>query len=179
MRKFSLGLYYILLNKLPHSSVPIIGLPCERFKEFFIRKIFKSCGSNVNIGKGARFGNGKNIQIGNNSGIGMYCKVPNNIIIGEDVMMGLNVTIFGSNHVYDRVDVPMRKQGMKSYPAVVIEDDVWIGSNVIIMPGLKIAKGTIIGAGAVLTKNFPAYSIVGGNPAKFIKSRMKQDNLND
>lgn len=172
MRKFYLIIYYLILNKLPHSSVPIIGLPCERLKEFFGKRIFKYCGTNVNIGKGARFGNGKHIQIGNNSGIGMYCKVPNNVIIGEDVMMGLNVTIFGSNHNFDRTDIPMRKQGMKSYDPVIIEDDVWIGSNAIIMPGLTIKKGTIIGAGAIVTKNFPAYSIIAGNPAKLIKSRL-------
>lgn len=172
MRKISLILYYLILNKLPHSSVPFIGLPCERLKEFFGRKIFKSCGENVNIGKGARFGNGKNIQIGNNSGIGIYAKVPNDIKIGNDVMMGLNVTIFGSNHIFDRVDIPIRKQGMRKYSSVLIEDDVWIGSNVIIMPGLIIRKGTIVGAGAVVTKEFPAYSILGGNPAKLIKSRI-------
>ncbi len=172
MRLFSLYLYYVILNKLPHSSVPIIGLPCERIKEFFAKKIFKYCGSNINIGKGARFGNGKNIEIGDNSGIGMYSKVPNDIIIGKDVMMGLNVTIFGSNHVFDRVDLPIRKQGMKKYSPVIIEDDVWIGSNVIIMPGLSIKKGTVIGAGAIVTKEFPSYSIIGGNPAKLLKSRL-------
>ncbi|WP_367392684.1 DapH/DapD/GlmU-related protein [Lewinella sp. LCG006] len=171
MRKFSLFLYYLILNKLPHSSVPLIGLPCERLKEFFAKRMFSYCGTNVNIGKGARFGNGKYIRIGNNSGIGMNAKVPNNIQIGEDVMMGPNVTIFGANHEFSRTDIPMRKQGMKTYPPVEIEDDVWIGSNVIIMPGLVIKKGTIIGAGAVVTKSFPAYSIIGGNPAKFIRSR--------
>ena len=171
MRKISLILYYLVLNKLPHSSVPIIGLPCERFKEFFIKKIFNSCGTNVNIGKGARFGNGKYIKLGNNSGIGMFAKVPNDIVIGEDVMMGVNVTIFGSNHVFERTDIPMRKQGMKKEKPVVIEDDVWIGNNSIIMPGRIIAKGSIIGAGSVVTKDFPAYSIIGGNPARLIRNR--------
>lgn len=172
MRVFSLFLYYLILNKLPHSSVPLIGLPCERFKEFFIKRIFKKCGTNVNVSKNARFGNGKYIQIGNNSSIGLNCKVPNNIIIGDDVMMGPNVTINGANHNFDRTDIPMIKQGVKKYPPVVIEDDVWIGSHVIIMPGLTIKKGTIIGAGAIVTKNFPAYSIIGGNPARLIKSRL-------
>jgi maltose O-acetyltransferase len=172
MRGFYLIIYYLILNKLPHSSVPLMGIPCERLKEFFAKRIFKYCGTNVNIGKGARFGNGRYIQIGSNSGIGMDCKVPNNIIIGEDVMMGLNVTIFGSNHNYEKTDIPMRKQGMKSYDPVVIEDDVWIGSNVMIMPGLRILKGTIVGAGSIVTKSFPSYSIIAGNPAKLIKSRL-------
>lgn len=172
MRKISLILYYLILNKLPHSSVPIVGMPCERLKEFFGKWIFKKSGTNINIGKGARFGNGKYIEIGNNSGIGMNCKIPNNIIIGEDVMMGPNVTIFGSNHVFERIDIPICKQGTKKYKPVVIEDDVWIGSNSIIMPGLTIKRGSIIGAGAVVTKNFSEYSIIGGNPAILIKSRL-------
>lgn len=172
MRNFSLILYYIFLTRLPHSTVPLVGLKCERFKEFFIKRIFKKCGSNVNVSKGARFGNGKLIEIGNNSSIGMNCKVPNDIIIGEDVMMGPNVTIYGSSHIFERIDIPMRKQGMKKYQAVIIEDDVWIGSHVIIMPGLTIKKGTIIGAGTIVTKNFPSYSIVVGNPGKLIKSRL-------
>jgi maltose O-acetyltransferase len=162
----------MVLIRLPHSTVPIVGLPCERFKEFFGKRIFKYCGYNVNIGKGARFGNGKYVRIGNNSGIGMNAKVPNNIQIGEDVLMGPNVTIFGTNHEFKRTDIPIRKQGVRSYPPVRIEDDVWIGSNVIIMPGLIVKKGTIIGAGAVVTKNFPEYSIIAGNPAKLIKSRL-------
>ena len=56
---------------------------------------------------------------------------------------------------------------------VVIEDDVWIGQRVIILPGVTIYKGCIIGAGAVVTKSFPPYSIIGGNPAKLIKSRLE------
>ena len=171
MNKIALIFYYLILIKLPHSTVPIVGIPIERLKEYLGKIIFKHCGNNVNIGKGARFGDGKNLVIGNNSGLGLNCKVPSNVIIGEDVMMGPNVTIFGSNHNFERTDIPMRLQGMKAYKPVVIEDDVWIGSNTIIMPGLKINKGTIIGAGSVVTKEFPEYSIVAGNPARLIKSR--------
>lgn len=54
---------------------------------------------------------------------------------------------------------------------LIIEDDVWIERDVLILPGKIIKKGSIVGAGCVLTKNFPAYSIVGGNPSKLIKTR--------
>ena len=57
------------------------------------------------------------------------------------------------------------------YPPVVIEDDVWIGGHVIINAGRRIRKGTIIAAGSVVTKDFPEYSIIGGNPVKLIKIR--------
>ena len=170
-RNFALYTYYLFLKRLPHSTVPFLGPLCEKIRYRFGRHIFKECGKKVNIGQNARFGNGRNICIGENSSIGINAKVPNDIIIGKNVMMGLNVTIFSSNHEFSRTDIPMCAQGFKKYPPVVIEDDVWIGTSAIVMPGRIIKEGTIIAAGSVLTKDFPAYSIVGGNPAKFIKSR--------
>lgn len=172
MRKIALYTYYLILRGLPHSTVPFFGPLSEKARYICCRMVFKQCGANVNIGKNARFGDGKDIVIGYKSGIGINAKVPNNLIMGDNIMMGENVTIFGSNHAFERTDVPMMKQGYKKYPPVVIEDDVWIGNNVIILAGRTIKKGSIIAAGTVLTKDFPEYSIVGGNPSKFIKSRI-------
>ncbi len=62
-------------------------------------------------------------------------------------------------------------QGEKKGINPIIEDDVWIGRNAIIMPGVRIGKGSIVGAGAVVTKNVEPYSIVGGVPAKLIRKR--------
>jgi len=173
LSKFALYTYYLILKHLPHSTVPVFGPLSENIRYVFAKLIFKECGTNVNVGQGARFGNGRNIRIGDNSSIGINAKVPDNIVIGRDVMMGLNVTIFSSNHEFSRTDIPMRKQGYRKYEPTVIEDDVWIGSGAYIMPGIRIRKGTIIAAGAVLTKEFPEYSIVGGNPARLIKSRIE------
>ncbi|MHB1105216.1 MAG: acyltransferase [Lutibacter sp.] len=125
----------------------------------------------MNIERGASFGKGFNVEIGDNSGIGRYSNVPPNIKIGNDVMMAPKVFIFHINHNFDRIDIPMRLQGVKGSERVIIEDDVWIGRQVMIMPGKIIKKGSIIAAGCVLTKVFPEYSIVGGNPSKLIKSR--------
>lgn len=134
--------------------------------------IFKKLGKRSNIEQGAHFGKGFDIEMGYHSSIGKNCKIPANIKIGNEVMMGNNVTIFSSSHVFDRTDVPIQAQGMKSYPPFEIEDDVWIGQNVIIMPKVgKLAKGTIVGAGSVVTKQFPEYSIIGGNPARLIRMR--------
>jgi maltose O-acetyltransferase len=151
--------------------VPVFGKISEKLRYWCCRLIFKKCGTNVNIGKNARFGSGKNIVIGNNSGIGINTKIPDNIIMGDNVMIGANVTIFGANHAFDRTDIPMIEQGYKSYPPTVIEDDVWVGNNVIILPGRIVKIGSIIAAGTVLTKDYPAYSIVGGNPSRLLKSR--------
>ncbi len=68
-------------------------------------------------------------------------------------------------------------QGVKSCEPVIIGDDVWIGTRVIILPGKKIGTGAILGAGAVITKDVPDYAIVGGNPAKIIKYRNTQEKL--
>lgn len=86
-------------------------------------------------------------------------------------MMGPQVFIYTQNHNHDRTDIPMIAQGYEEEKPVVIGDDVWIGSRVTILPGVHIGEGAIIGASSVVTKDVPAYSIVGGNPAKVIKSR--------
>ena len=93
-------------------------------------------------------------------------------------MMGPNCYILASNHAFSRTDIPMWQQGFTERKQVVIEDDVWIGRDVTMTPGRIVKRGSIIAACTVLTKNFPEYSIVGGNPAKFIKSRLNEENCN-
>ena len=86
-------------------------------------------------------------------------------------MMGPNCYILPHNHAFDRTDIPMWRQGVAEKKQTIIEDDVWIGRDVTMTPGRTIKKGSIIAACTVLTKDFPEYSIVGGNPSKLIKSR--------
>lgn len=113
------------------------------------------------------------LSIGDNSGIGVNCEVNGKVSIGNDVMMGPEVVIYTSGHNHERTDIPMRLQGSsESYP-VTIGNDVWIGRRTIIMPGVNIGDGCIIGAGAVVTKDVPPFSVAGGVPAKVIKSRIE------
>ena len=77
-----------------------------------------------NIEQDAHFGKGFDIEMGYHSSIGKNCKIPANIKIGNEVMMGNNVTIFSSSHIFERTDIPIQAQGMKSYPPFEIEDDV-------------------------------------------------------
>ncbi len=141
------------------------------FRYFLCKPIFKQCGTHVNIEKGARFGKGFDIEIGNYSGIGINASVPSNIKIGNYVMMGPNTTILHNNHRFDSLNVPMCQQGFSPSKQTIIEDDVWIGTHVLMTPGRHIRTGSIIAAGCVLTKDFPAYSIIGGNPGRIIKMR--------
>ncbi|WP_203473519.1 acyltransferase [Dissulfurispira thermophila] len=89
--------------------------------------------------------------------------------IGNYVMIGPGVTITTSGHSFNNKEI-MRFQ-KDTYKKIVIEDDVWIGANAVILPGVTIAKGTVVGAGSVVTKNTEPYSIVVGNHAKVIGYR--------
>lgn len=111
------------------------------------------------------------MEIGDRSGVGINARINGKVIIGKDVMMGPECTIYTQNHLFDRLDIPMNKQGVSVEKPVIIGDDVWIGGRVTILPGVHIGNGAIIGAGAVVTKDVPDYAIVGGNPAKILKYR--------
>lgn len=115
---------------------------------------------------------GEGLVMGNGSNIGAYSYIgcSGYIEIGNNVMMGPRVNLMAENHNFDRSDVPMKEQGVtRSF--IKIENDVWIGSNVTITAGVTVGEGAIIAAGAVVTKSVEPFSIVGGVPAKLIKSR--------
>ncbi|MNX69186.1 Galactoside O-acetyltransferase [compost metagenome] len=169
---FFLALYLSFFRFLPASSTPFIGRFFRTLRYLCCKPIFKSCGRNVNIERMAFFGSGFNLTIGDNSGLGINSVVPGNTIIGKNVMMGPNVYILSSNHQFDRTDIPMIEQGNTTQKQCIIEDDVWIGRQVIFTPGRTVKKGSIIGAGTLLCKNFEAYSIIGGNPSILIRSRL-------
>lgn len=166
-----LFLYYGFARFLPCSFAPIFGRVSKKIRYTLCKQIFKECGRNVNIERMAMFGSGAEIKIGDNSGIGINCTVPSDIIIGKNVMMGPNCYILSFNHRFDRFDIPMCEQGFSSRKITIIEDDVWIGREVLMTPGRHIQTGTIIAARTVLCKDFQEYSIIGGNPSKLIKLR--------
>jgi maltose O-acetyltransferase len=88
-------------------------------------------------------------------------------------MIAPEVIIFSVGHETNDTNKPMRLQGNTLPRPVTIKNDVWIGQRAIVLPGVIINQGAIVAAGAVVTKNVPEYSIVGGNPAKVLKIREK------
>jgi acetyltransferase-like isoleucine patch superfamily enzyme len=134
-------------------------------------------GKNLLIGGGTIVSPTKWITMGYNVFIGRNCTISTStsgrspISIGNNVMLAERVQIIGGNHAFDRIDIPINQQGEGKQGAIVIEDDVWVGASAIILTGVTIGKGSIIGAGSVVTKDVKPYSIVAGNPAKIIKSR--------
>ncbi len=169
---FFLCIYYGLAKHLPNSYTPLVGKPSNAIRVFCAKRIFKKCGKICTIGRGVYFGKGDELEIGDDSGFGPYNIVPPNIKIGNHVMMGPEILILKQNHRFDLPDVPIGQQGNLPAKPVVIEDNVWIGQRVIILPGKKISTGTVVGAGAVITRDTEPETIVGGNPAKTIRARI-------
>ena len=165
-------IYKLFLVWLPSTNN---SLAISKLIRIIRSRVASNCfdrhGHNINIEKGADFGKGCDIEIGDNSGIGVNCEVRGPLIIGKNVMMGPEVRIMTSSHNTERTDIPMCQQGHLPKRKVTICDDVWIGARVIILPGVTIGTGSIIGAGAIVTKNVPEYAVVAGVPAKVIKYR--------
>ena len=162
-------LYYCFARHLPATGLPY-SLGAGHIRRFLARGMLDGCGKKVNIEHGAFFASGKGITIGNHSGLGMGCRVAGPLEIGDDVMMAPGVTIVTQNHETSDLTRPMRLQTAPKHK-VTIGNDVWIGANVIILPGITIGNGCIIAGGAVVTHNVPDYAVVGGNPARIIKDR--------
>jgi len=165
--------YYGFAQYLPKSTFPL-GKIFKSFRGFLAKNIFIKAGKNINIENKAYFGTGK-IEIGNNSDVGSMCRIYGRVKIGDGVMMAPEVIILTQNHKHDRTDIPMFKQGFDKEQEVIIEDDVWIGTRVIILPGVRVGKGSILAAGSVVTKDVLPYAIVGGVPAKIIKNRKNKN----
>ena len=78
------------------------------------------------------------------------------------------MVLSGLNHDYESIDEPIHNQGVSTKP-IIVEDESWIGANVVVVPGVTIGKHSIVAAGSVVTKRVPPYSVVGGNPARLLK----------
>jgi galactoside O-acetyltransferase len=113
------------------------------------------------------------VVVGNDSWLGPFCLLYGNgdIRIGDGVLIAGHTSINTVSHHAERVDIPISEQGTEIAP-VVIHDDVWIGLNAVILQGVTIGRGAIIGAGAVVTRDIPAWSVVCGVPAKVVRSRL-------
>lgn len=162
--------YNLFARHLPRSYVPY-SLGATAIRAFICKRLFKEFGESINIESNVIFYNMSQSKIGNYSGIGVnsYIGLVN---IGQNVMIGPELFAQSRNHNFNNTNIPMREQGKQNDQEIIIEDDVWIGAKVIILPGVRIGHGSIIGAGSVVTKNVSPYCIMGGNPAMVIKKRV-------
>lgn len=170
---FFLIVYYGFAYWLPNFDARFLGKFSNALRVLCVKNIFDYVGNGVNIGRKARFGNGRKIWIDSRSNIGANCLVPNNIIIGKDVMMGPNNFFFGNfTHNISDTSRPMIDQGFKMIEGnPEIGDDVWIGRECLFMPCLKIGSHSVVGARSVVTKDVPERVVVAGSPARIVKER--------
>lgn len=142
----------------------------------FLEKI--QCFGKVEIGRYTSI-NGPNTNILskiNKIKIGSFCSIAPGVRIQEYFHEYRRATSYYINgHIFQE----NLEKDIFSKGDIVIEDDVWIGSNTIILSGVKIGRGSIIGAGSIVTKDIPSYSIVGGNPAKVIRKRFDENSINE
>jgi len=111
---------------------------------------------------------GQNIYIGDYVFLNVLCTILdcNKVQIGHHVMIGPGVQIYTAAH---HLQVEMRNQGCEVATSIVIEENVWIGGSAILLPGLRIGRNAVVGAGAVVTRDVPANTVVAGNPARVIR----------
>lgn len=109
------------------------------------------------------------VRIGKRCTIGIGSVVIGPVDIEDDVIMAQHVVLSGLNHNYERIDVPISQQGVSTAP-IVVGKGTWLAANVCVRSGVTIGQHCVIGAGAVVTKDIPSYSVAVGNPAKVVKT---------
>ncbi|QOG35969.1 acyltransferase [Neisseria gonorrhoeae] len=157
--------FFLLLrfagSVLPPSHMRGIGIIGRRVLGFLARRISPHIGRGVNIGRGAYVF--PDTVLGDGSGIGANCEICRGLVVGKNVMMVPECLFYSTNHKFDREK--KRFEGYTEIRPITLEDDVWPGRRVIVMAGVTVGRGSVVGAGAVITKDIPPYSLAAGNPA--------------
>lgn len=136
-------------------------------------------GNNVDIGEYVIIRTAeKFVEIGDNSQLNPFTVIYGGagVTIGKNVMIAPHVMIAAGQHEFRNLVKPMRFSGDFSKGPIFIEDDVWIGANAVILDGVKIKKGAIVAAGAVVTSDVGEYDIAAGVPARRISNRRSYSN---
>lgn len=142
-----------------HASVRMDTPPYRRF----------SLGQYSVVESGACINNAVgDVIIGDHTRIGLHNTVIGPVTIGNHVNLAQGITVTALNHNYENVELRIDEQGVSTNP-VTIADDVWIGANAVVLPGVSIGSHSVVAAGAVVTKDVPAHSLVAGVPAKIIR----------
>jgi len=181
------SLIYIILTTYPDTY---IGM---KLRHIYWTNRLRSSGKNLQFRKGSGIGYPNLIDVGDNFILGNSSLITANssygIFVGNNVSIARNVLIHSANHSFDEINIPIMQQKIISpkleynnkFYSVIIKDNVWIGSQSVLLPGTVIESGCVISSGSVVSGNFPENSVIMGNPARVIKSRIvsKDDKENN
>ena len=167
MKKILYFLYISLFRFTSEIYRPYAVLS-PHIRRFLVRSFVNKAGKGIRVKRNADIS--MFIEIGDFSELGTNCIIQSNTFIGNNVIMGPDVKIYTKNHIYNRLDIPIQDQGHTN-EKTIIGNDVWLGANVVITPGVSIGSHCIVAAGAIVTKDVPDYAIVGGVPAKVLRFR--------
>lgn len=156
----------------------------DRFLAYFYKRSMRSCGTDVYIRPSSS--DFKGLE---NMTVGHHVLIPKNAVvyctgapltIGNYVLFGPAPSVLTGDHRTDVVGEFMyevREKSAESDLPVVIGDDVWVGAHVTILKGVELGRGSVVAAGAVVTRSFPPYSVIGGVPAKLIRQRFTPEEI--
>ena len=171
MKIVYLILYYLLAKNLPMQPFPGYSF-YYKMRFFLVKRIIKKCGQKVVVKNNCYFGDGSKLIVGDFSQLGQNGRFGGPITIGSNVMMGPDIVIMAVTHDVSDFSKPMIDPNNRAIEnPVLIGNNVWIGTRVLILPGVNIGNNSIIGAGSVVTKSFPDNSVIAGVPAKLINVR--------
>jgi len=173
-RNLRFFMYWAILKRLPCSYARWGGPLYKSMRVCVAGPLLARCGTGVNIESGASFGRGDQIYLGNESDLGIDCKLNGEVHIGNNSFMGPEVMIYSQNHAFSRTDLPIMHQGSQKMLPVFIGNDVWIGARVIILPGVHIGDHSVIGAGSIVARDIPEWSVAAGNPARVLRNRLTE-----
>jgi acetyltransferase-like isoleucine patch superfamily enzyme len=178
-----LRLIRILRRRLMTVNLRLRGVTVHSNAVIDPAAIFEPSGGKISIGARTFIDRGViirpmggSIEIGDDCYLNAYTVLygGGGLIIRNNVLIAAHTVIVPSNHVYEDALMPINQQGL-ILKGIVIEDDVWIGAGAKILDGVFLQRGTVVGAGAVVTKTTEPYSVVVGVPAKKINSRVTED----
>ncbi len=164
-------LYIAIFRFSPDAHRPY-ALFFPALRRALVSTFVDSCGKGVRVKFNADIS--PHIEIGDLSELGRSCQIYGGVKIGSEVLMGPDVKLITRNHRHDDLSRPVRVQD-ETFAPIRIGNDVWLGANVVVLPGVDIGDHSIIGAGSIVTKSIPPFSIAVGNPARVIRDRRDQE----
>lgn len=168
-RALALVAYYAVAARLPASEAPLGGL-WRAARAACCKRFLHAAGAEINVEPGVYLASGRSISLGRGSGFGRGSRIYG-AEVGEHVMMAPEVVILARNHAFDDLGRPISSQGDGPLRVPVIEDWAWIGDRATILPGRRVGRGAIVGAGAVVSRDVEPFTIVAGNPARVVGRR--------